>query len=251
MRKRLNLDLPDLERFSLLAFGPYGGGKTHLQADFLAWAKRQEKGPIAFVNIAGQDGQSSMAGYGLGEVGETVETVKDFHDAMNDWAKGKVFAGAIDGLADYFRIVLKEELGELRYPDPARDGERAKMLWGQLKWRTYQGVLESKAAVPYVMWVCPHDKSEDSIEKKASTTPDLPGKLAFASVGWFDMVGHLTAQPLADRVKRQFNVTPSTNVTVRQRLPKEIRKVIDIPEGHGGWEAIYREVQKAMGGNHA
>ena len=248
MRHKLNLGLTTLERLALLLYGGYGAGKTHLQGDFLTWAKEQKRGPVAFLNIAGEDGYLSLNNFDLSkDIVETVETVEDFRGALADFAKGKVFALAVDGATAYYDLLLKSFFGSVRYPDPKIDGERAKMVWGQLTMGMKDAVTESKAAVPYVFWVAPHDKGEDSVTGEKGTTPDLPGKLSRVIAGKFDFVGHLKAETLGPtQVKRRVSFQPSPNMITRQRGTHQITADIQIPEGKGGWKAIMDGLEKTL-----
>src|SRR3990167_10258737 len=98
----------------ILVHGPYGAGKTHLQGDFLTWAKAQ--GPIGFLNILGEDGYASVAGLNLGEVGYTATDVKEYEEALADFKKQGLVGLAIDSLSAFYRFVLKDIVGEVRYP---------------------------------------------------------------------------------------------------------------------------------------
>lgn len=244
LRKAFNLDVTSLDRLAILLHGAYNAGKTHLQGDFLRWAK--DRGPVAFLNIKGEDGQASLAGMGLGEVGYTVETAQEYDEALAEFTKQKVYALAVDSLPAYYRLIMVKLMGSVRYPDPKLDGERGKMLWGQLATMTMGGVLASRAAANYVMWVSPYDKSDDPIGGAKSITPDLPGKLAHGCAGWFDFVGQLKAETLASGVKRTVTFAPTSTILTRQRIPKPITADIPIPEGGGGWANIFAAVTQAF-----
>ena len=150
-------------------------------------------------------------------------------------------------LSAFYRIQLKRFLGSVRYPDPKQDGERGRMLWGQLAMATQAGVFGTRAVAPHVLWVSPYDKSDDPISGGKGTTPDLPGKLAYGCAGWFDFVGYLTAQTLSPTaITREVSFAPSATVLTRQRLPRPLTRPITIPEGGGGWQAIYTAMQAAL-----
>jgi hypothetical protein len=247
MRQKFNLDLTSLDRVMILIHGPYGAGKTHLQGDMLRWVQEHMGGPVGFLNIKGEDGASTLAGMGLGASGETVDTLKDYDEAIREYRAKGYRALAIDSLTTFFDLVLKDMLGEVRYPDPKLDGERAKMLWGQLKMTTKARVAESRNAANIVMWVAPYDRSEDPTGGQKGVTPDLPGKAAWGCGGWFDLVGLLTAEPInAHTIQRKVTFTPGAGVLTRQRLPRIITQPIVIPEGRGGWAAIYAALQAAI-----
>lgn len=246
-RKKLNLDLADLNRLGVLIHGAYGSGKTHFEGDFLRWAINQGK-KARFINIIGEDGYLSLAGMGLGELGEAVETEADFNEAVTAAAKDKVDALAVDSLPAFANLVLRGFFsGQLRYPDASVDGERARMLWGQLKMRTMGAVLRTREACPYVLWVSAHDKGEDPIEGGKQITPDMVGKQALGCIGWFDLVAHLRAQTMGPgKVRRWLEIAPSEKVATRQRLPSVLTEDIPIPEGGGGWHNLFAAMQGAM-----
>jgi hypothetical protein len=245
MRQRFNMDIASLDDLMCLIHGPFGSGKTHLQGDFLRWAK--ERGPVMFLNIPGEDGTSSVAGMGLGEVGETVTSIKDYDEALNDYAKAKLAGLAVDSMSAFYRLILKDLLGEVRYPDPKLDGERAKMLWGQISMKIAGRIAASRSAARHVLWVSPFDRSDDSVGGGKGITPDLPGKLAYGCAGWFDFVGYLTAETLGPtKITRKVTFAPATNILTRQRIPRPITEAINIPEGGGGWAAIYAAMSAAL-----
>ena len=246
MRPSFDLDIASLARLAILIHGAYGCGKTHLQGDFLRWAR--EQGPIAFVNVKGEDGYSSLAGMGLGTVGQTAETVEEYEEILGDLRGKKIVGLAVDSLPAFYRLMLVRHVGEPRYPDPKKDGERAKMLWGQISLGMTNAVQQSRYAAPYVLWVAPYDRSQDAVGGGGmAITPDLPGKLAHGCAGWYDLVGYLTAETLGPgRVQRKVSFAPTSAILTRQRAPRMLSSDIPIPEGGGGWVAIYNALQKAF-----
>ena len=246
MRQKLNLDLTTLDRVMMLIQGPYGAGKTHLQGDFLKWAK--QFGKVAFINIKGEDGYGSLSAMGLGEIAETAENLADYDSIVADYSKQGYYGVAADSLPALEDLVVRSVMpdGALRYPDPKLDGERAKMLWGQIKMLLRARVTASRSIGKVVLWVASYDKSEVEGEGKL-TAPNLIGKSARASAGWFDFLGTLTADTKSPTsVTRSVSFAPSTTVLSRQRVAKTITAPIIIPEGGGGWEAIWKALLAAM-----
>jgi hypothetical protein len=247
LRSKFDLDQQSLDRMAVLIHGAYGAGKTHLQGDFLKWCQAKKQGDVLFLNIKGEDGSLTLRGMGLGNVAETVETLEDYNAALDDFAKRKGLAVAVDGGLAFQDLIIKNMLGEVRYPDPKIDGERAKMLWGQIKMRTKAGILRSRAAARYSLWVTPHDKSEDPITGKRSVGPDMIGQMARAIIGWFDFAGSLRAEITGvNTVKRTLEFAPRDDVATRQRLPNPILRAIEIPEGGGGWARFMAAVEEAL-----
>lgn len=249
-RRKLDLDAADLSRLGVLIHGAYGVGKTALEGDFLKWAMAQGM-KARFINIGGEDGYLTLAQMGLGKIGEHVDTEQDFKEAIDEAKVDKVQALAVDSLPAYANVQFKLACGgELRYPDPTVDGERGRMLWGQVKMKTMGGVLRSRAAAPYVLWVAAHDKGTDPIEggQGKSITPNLVGQQARECIGWFDFVAHMRAQTEGPgKVRRWLEMAPSEQVLTRQRLPIAITKDIELKEGPGNWEKFFNIIKAGVG----
>lgn len=244
MRLKIDLNLTTLDKgTSVCIHGPYASGKTHLQGDFLRWGAT--RGRVAFVNIKGEDGYASIAPMGLGAIAETVESLADFDALVAEYAKNPYYAVAFDSLPALEELVVIDKVGSLRYPDPKLDGERAKMLWGQIKLALKARVVASRQTGKVILWVASHDKTEIAGSQK--TAPNLIGKSSGDSIGWFDFVGELQADTKsATNVVRTVSFAPSTGVATRQRVSKTITERIVIPDGGGGWQAIWTAIEKAM-----
>jgi hypothetical protein len=228
---------------SFLIYGGYGAGKTHLQGDFLRWCRAQG-GQTAFLNIAGEDGYRSL-GTDVG-FAATVESVDDFDAVVGELAKQDLFGLAVDSLTAWNLLVMVGLLGSARYPDPKIDGERAKMVWGQAAMRTRAGVILSRRAARYVLWVAPHDRSENPVTGERQLSPDLPGRQANGCAGWFEAVGVLTADVLAtNHIKREVDFRPRSNTINRLRGTRCMQAPVPIPEGSGGWANILEAVREA------
>ena len=239
-----DLNKTSLDTIALLLYGPYGGGKTHLQGDFLRWAST--KGPVAFLNIHGEDGFASLGSMNLGAIGYTAHTTEEYEEILGQLKAQKCLALALDSLPAYYELLLIQKYGKIRYPDPKLDGEAAKNHWGQLNLATKNAVLLSRVAVPLVFWVAPWDSSDDVVTGGKGVTPNLPGKLAQECAGRFDFVGRLTAEALATGVQRTVSFAPTARYIGRQRIAHPVNQNIRIPETKGGWEAIYTALQAAI-----
>jgi len=242
-----DLDLTSLDRFTMLVYGAYGCGKTHLLGDFLRWASAQ--GPIAFINIKGQeDGELSLVGMGLGAVGIHIDTPGDLEGALEMLQPKGLVALAVDTLSAYESAVRVDVIGSDRLPDAKIDGERAKALWGQIKIKTRAGVVASRHAARYVVWSAPFDRSEDPFGGPGRfLSPDLIGKSSRAAIGWFDLAALMEAKLVGPgRVQRTLSLAPRGDAYTRVRLPKPLLKEIDIPEGGGGWAKLYEAIQATM-----
>lgn len=247
MRELYDLNLASLdEGVCVLVHGAYGAGKTHLQGDFLKWAS--QFGDIRFLNVKGEDGQKSVASFGLGKIGDTAKTLADYRDFVAEHSKKPLAGLAVDSLPAMYDLTLLDQMGEVRYPDAKADGERARFFWGQCGMLTGNAVTRSRSCAKFVLWVSPYDKSEDAVAGGTkSITPNLPGKLAQGIAGKFDFVGYLTAETLGvDKVKRQVTFAPSSTILTRQRAARPIIRPIVIPESSGGWLAMFKAMEEAM-----
>lgn len=241
---RFNLNLTNLDTTATLIHGAYGAGKTHLQGDFLRWAAKQ--GPVAFLNIKGEDGFASIAGMDLGDIAYTAKTLPEYDEIVAEFTRKPLFGLAVDSLTAFNWQVLVNVVGSYRYPDPKLDGERSKMLWGTISTNTRGRVLAARAAAKHVLWVAPQGRNED-ISGGRGVTPELIGQLAWGCAGLFDFVGKLDAAITGPKtVDRKVSFDPENGLLTRQRAPRQILGKINIPEGGGGWEAIFNTMQAAF-----
>lgn len=240
MRERFNLDIATLDRFTMLLHGSYGVGKTHLLGDMLKF--EGEAGPVRFLNIRGEDGMLSVADTGLGDVGESVDTLKDFKDALADYAKLGLSALAIDGGKPFGRMVIKSVCGE-RLPSVGKGSDD----WQKIHIEFEVAIASLRSIAPIVVMASSSDRSMDQISGELSLTPDFPGRQAAGSGGQFDFVFVMKSQPLSPtKIKRSLLTSPVANTVIRARLPKALPAEIELPEGPGGWAKLKGELQKAL-----
>lgn len=239
MRKRFNLDQSELNGYTILVHGGRASGKTYLSGDFL---KVESKlGPVRFINVAGEDGQLTLKGMGLGDVGETIESYEDFLDALKEYETLKLQALAVDSVHALSKWIMKKVTGSDRLPEIKSGGGNE---WGELHHISNNLYTRIRRAAKFVMCTCPSDKSVEQLSGKTYITPDLPGRQAAGSAGWFDFVGYIEATATASGVTRTFNMTPNNMTIVRQRLPKQITEAVKLPIGAGGWQAIKDAIEK-------
>ena len=240
LRKRFNLDQSELHGYTMLVHGGRASGKTHLAGDFLR--TEAARGPVRFINVEGEDGYLTLRGMGLGEAGETVESYQDFYDAITEYAKAGTHALAVDSLHALSRWVMRKVTGSDRLPEIKRESNE----WGELHHLMHNLMMMLRRSARYVMCTCPSDRSVEQLSQKTYITPDLPGREAAGSAGWFDFVGYLEAVPMGPgRIQRTLSMTPNANIIVRQRLPKQITAPIVLPEGNGGWKIISDTIEKS------
>lgn len=244
MRKKFNLNVVSLERLSLLVHGGFGVGKTHFVGDALK--SLSKRGPVRFINIAGEDGQMSLAPHGLGEVGETVETVKDLHEALAEYRKEGVVGLGVDSLHWLSRLVMVDVLGSDRLP--VTGSKEAAGEWGQIHREMSNLIYKIRDSVPYFIATCPSDRSVDQLRGRTSEpfiTPDLPGRQAAGSAGWFDFAGYIITEVLPRGIKRTLVFTPTSTILIRQRIPETLPDIV-LGEGGGGWDRFLAEVTKIL-----
>mgnify|MGYP001619626317 CR=1 FL=1 len=246
-RQPFDLNLTSLDTLAVLIYGPYGCGKTHLQGDFLRWAAKKG-GAVAFLNIRGEDGMSSLGAMGLGKVGYTADTMEEYESLLGDLRNLHLAALAVDSLPAVYELALIQKYQTLRYPDPKREGDAARAHWGQLSMSVKNAILLSRQAAPLVFWVSAWDQSDDDVGGGKGITPNLPGKLAQEVAGRFDFVGYLKAEALVASVQRTVSFAPNSRYLVRQRIARSINHAIAIPENTGGWEAIFTAMTHALKG---
>jgi len=245
-RLRFNLDQRELKRTTVLVHGNWASGKTHLVGDFLR--AEQSEGPVAFLDIVGEEGTDSCADMGLGENGYTIDSIKVLHQLL-DWFKGNggLRAVGLDSLKALVELVMVHVLGKSRYESAKVDIEPGE--WGDIHRAMRQMVLKFRTVAPWTMMVSTSDISVDMVTKEGILGggikgkggfigPDLPGKQANGCAAWFNLVGFLRAEVESKRVSRTLMVTPSNKILTRQRLPRPILEDIKIPEGKGGWLSI-------------
>jgi hypothetical protein len=258
MRQKFDLDLKELNRFSVLFHGAFGSGKTHLLGDMLrtererglsdathgllAGEETQRRNGVRFLNIAGEDGHLSIANFGLGMVGETVDTYRDFLDALNDYRKENLRALAVDGGKWYGKLCIKDVCGE-RLPKVGGNSDD----WTQIHSRFENGIGMMRSVAPIVVMASSSDRSMDQISGDISLTPDMPGRQAAGIAGMFDFV--LVVRSVAigpGKVRRWIDTAPVSNTIIRQRLPQPLPSEIPIPENGGGWKNLIDAMQASL-----
>lgn len=235
-RVKFNLDEQRLDNQAWLIHGINASGKTFLLCDFLK--EESAKGAVRFINVAGEDGALTGKGMGLGNVAETIDTYKDFDAALDEYRKENIHALGVDSLAPLNAWCRVHLFKSDRLPNGADE-------WNELHRLMNNVMYKLKRTAPMVMCTCPSDRSGDQVTQKTYITPDLPGKEARSSAGWFDFVGYLSAEPIGPgKVKRSLLMTPNGQTTVRQRLPKQISDEIILPNGPGSWKLIKQKVEE-------
>lgn len=229
-RQKFNLDLPVSDSFTMMVHGIRAAGKTFLIGDMLA--EERVHGQVCFVNMAGEDGAASAKSFGLGEIGETHESYADFKAFCREYAGKKLQAVGLDSVSVLGRWVMREVLGSDRLPRITKESNE----WGEFHREMDNAITLLRNTARYVLAVCPSDRSVDSVTQRTYISPDLPGRQAVGSAGWFDFVGYLSAEVTGPgKVSRKFHIAPNGSIVVRQRLARQITQDLELPDGRGGW----------------
>ena len=241
MRRPYNLDLPSLDRIALLIHGGYGQGKTHLVGDMLR--TERANGPVRFLNIAGEDGSAAIGGMGLGEIAVTVDTYEDLRAEMADMSKMGLRAVGVDSMHHIARILMQYVTGSDRLPRIAKDSNE----WGELNHTLRATMLTLRTLAPIVLVTCPSDRSVDQLTGKVLWTPDVPGRNAVGSSGWFNFVFVMKSDVIGpNKVRRVLLTGPISDVVIKAQLPCPLPTEIEVPENGGGWAKLYATIQKAF-----
>lgn len=254
MRTPLDLSIRDLKRFAIIIHGEYNTGKTHLAGDMLAYER--EFGPVAYMNVKGEDGWQTITDMGhnpQNTFAETVETYDDMLGYLEDCKKKKIHALAVDSLRLLYNAVLVKVVGANRLPDASSpqkggDGDRSRQLWGQARFQTEQFLGLMHYAADIVLVTCPSAKSENEITGEKRIAPDIYGAMANACIGAFDFAGFLKLVNKGPKdIERSVSFVAQGMTLTRQRLPNPTTEPIILPVGRGGWKAIKDALQKGMG----
>jgi len=237
MRTKFNLDLQMTDSLTILIHGIRASGKSHLIGDLLATEK--EAGKVCYVNMIGEDGSSSAKSFNLGEIGENHESYDDFKAFCKEYAGKKLQAMGLDSLSVLGRWVMRAIVGGDRLPRISKDSNE----WGEFHREMDNAMVLLRNTAKFVMAVCPSDRSVDNVTQRTYITPDLSGRQAVGSAGWFDFVGYLSAEVLSPgEVTRKLIVAPNGSIVTRQRLAKQITTDIVLPNGRGSWAKIKKTI---------
>ena len=245
-RTKLNMDLQDVSSgFSMLVYGDNATGKTAFCGDMLQTELKD--GEVRFINVRGEDGTLTLKGLGLGDRGETVETYDDFIACLLEYSKLNLSGLAVDSLRALNRWVSMKVCKADRMPIIDRSSPNDE--WGALHREMANLAMLMRRSAKYVIATCPADRSMNQVSNTMRITPDLPGREAAGSAGWFDFVGYLTADPMGpEKVKRVLTFVPNSQLVVRQRLPagKALETDFILPTGAGGWAMVKGEIIKRV-----
>lgn len=255
MRRPLDLDLLDLNKFYINIIADYGCGKTFLGGDMLKY--EQQYGPVRFWNAAGEDGYKPLSRFfsrdELSAISETLETAKDVNEAIDELTKTPVHALFLDGLKTVAEFSMVSTLGEDRQPTLRKNDVGSGNEWTEVHWDATKLYRRIRNCADIVMVSCVADRNpsialttNDAELKKLWISPDLPGRQA-REVGHWDFVGYLDAVPLSPTTfRRTITFTPRVGLRVRYRLPTPPPSEIVLPEGPGGWKVIRDTFERCM-----
>ena len=232
-RTKFNLDLLMVDSFTMLVHGIRAAGKTHLLGDMLS--TEREYGKVCFINMVGEDGAASAKSFGLGEIGENHESYDDFKLFCKEYAGKKLRAVGLDSVSVLGRWVMRSVVGADRLPRITKESNE----WGEFHREMDNAMALFRNTAQRVLAVCPSDRSVDAVTQRTYISPDLSGRQAVGSAGWFDFVAYLQADVTGPGVvARKLVIAPNSTIVVRQRLSKQIASDIDLPNGPGSWLKI-------------
>lgn len=232
-RRKFNLDLLMTDSFTMLVHGIRASGKSYLIGDMLA--VERASGPVCYVNIAGEDGASSAKSFKLGEIGEDIGSYEDFKDFCKEYSGRKLQAVGLDSVSVLVRMIMKSLFGSDRLPRMTKETNE----WSELHREADNAMVLFRNTAKFVMAVCSSDRSTDAVTQQVYITPDLPGRQAVGSAGWFDFVSYLKVDITGPgQVSRRLVIAPNSTIVVRQRLTTQIEKDLELPKGPGSWTLI-------------
>lgn len=241
--RRINIaeELQKIERFAMLVHGGGGAGKTHLMGSALQY--ESQFGDCAFVNVKGQDGFSSLAGYTFPSNVDLIEL--DNYDEIQRYVTDNTFRLlAVDSLRDVHRFsVNKTTLGKRLPKSGQNNNEYTQIIFD------FESLLgDMKSSAHRFLTVCTSDRSTDQLTGKINITPDLTGRLAAGISSSFDFVGFLSASQNMGILRRSLSFQPMTvsiskdqdlSVVTRTRgLVRPVTEDIQIPRGLNAWDKI-------------
>lgn len=253
MRVKFDLDKQVQQGFTIMTHGDRAVGKTHLIGDMLKY--EAEFGKVGYINVAGEDGMLTISNLGLGNIGETIDSYDDLLTIIDEYGKAKYQAVGLDSLMMFARLARFKITNGVDRPllIPSNDQLRCGMI---NEWPIMHNLMEAisiklRRTGKYVMVTAASDKASGNLDlsvkpKNDRIAPNLPGKEAGDCVGWFDYMGYIDIKFVRPGViQRTFSMTQDGVIAVRQRVPRMIKEVINLPEGPGGWKLIKEKIEEA------
>jgi hypothetical protein len=231
---------------TFLIHGGYGTGKTHLLGDMLKYERNHAKpgrSKVSFLDIGDERGFGSIQNLGLGDAGEHIKTLKDLHEALDEYTKaGDLAALGVDGFNGVGQLIIAAVCGD-RLPKVGNNSDD----WQRIHYEFTKLYAKLRPVAPVVMCSSASDRSMDQVSGQMSLTPDLPGRQAAGVAGKFDFVFTLSAMVTGlTSVKRTLHTAPMANTVIRARTPRPLPTSIDLVAGEGSWAKVRGEIEKAF-----
>ena len=231
MRKPFNVDSLGLDSFNLLVYGLWNTGKTHFIGDFLKY--ESQFGPVRFLHIEGEDNIQTIYSSGIGDNGETVETIDDFKSFVAEYSKKPLVALGVDSLIALSVKVMQSKVGD-RLPSIKSDGNE----WGEVHLLMANVVSSLRKCAKYVVCTSPADRESDPITGEKYLAPMLPGRQSREIIGKFNFVGYMSTTALGSKIRRTLSFKPERGISTRWSGRNVNPGELVMPDGFGGWEAF-------------
>ena len=240
-RIKLTLDPGKPEHQRMLLHGASNAGKTFLAGSALVTAITAGKTGY-FIDTKGEEGTRSLASFSLGSgIAETVETYKDFQEALKEVTASGLDLLVVDSLKFIWKMIMIDVLKSDRAPVISKTSTD----WQDL-YRAYDKMLlDLIAAARDIIVICPSDVSMDQVKGERAVTPDLPGRKIPDTVAAFDMVGYMEANAVGGSTRRVIHFEGMSGVTTKIRAGKQaVKKPFVISEGVDAWKDLQEELDK-------
>ncbi|UOF78752.1 AAA domain [Caudoviricetes sp.] len=245
---------PEWDGGSILIHGTNNAGKTKLAG---AAAKHESQfGTVLFGSLDLEQGHSSCADLGLDSENlgyqalYRIDSMADLDEFLALCEKTKPRLIVIDSLKAMYDYIIAAKTGGDR---PPHAGQSSSNEWPTIHLWMNNRMNRIRKAAKFVIFTCPSDTGaskikeiETGIEQKVKITPDMQGKFAEGCVTWFNLVGYLMVDTIkkgaATEIRRTLSFLPSNAYVTRQRMPKTLTGLIEVPEGNPG--AAWKEILK-------
>ena len=249
--RQLDLANCTLERLSINFIGDYGSGKTRMLRDAIEHELAQGVDPSRILYACMADDEGYMPLKGLKVPAVELENGKDIDTLIEQYSKEPLHLLCADGMDKLSDMSMVATIGSDRAP---RTGSAKENEWNEVHRAFFRRVSKLRKCASYFLAASPADKHTNPVTGDSRVYPDLPGSQASKVVGAFDFtVGVEVQLSSLGKVTRFLRVKPTGDgggkvvaFKLRQRLVRELREDIQIPEGGGAWAILKAQIAAAM-----